>query len=153
MSERIFDSAAFLLNVRGETFAELCQSVCERLRAWDARYDWVGIYWVEGDELILKAWSGKQATEHVRISVDRGICGAAVRESRTVIVDDVTADPRYLSCFLDTRSEIVVPIRANGSVVGEIDIDGNQVNAFDERDRVFLELVARFLGDQWQGTW
>jgi len=59
-----------------------------------------------------------------------------------VIVDDVSADPDYLACFLETRSEIVVPIRAGGLVVGEIDVDGNSVKAFDASDGRFLELVA-----------
>lgn len=153
MSEKLFDTSAFLRTVRGETFAERCQSVCEQLRAWNPRYNWVGIYWVEGDHLVLKAWSGKQATEHVRIPIDRGICGAAVRENQTVIVDDVAADPRYLSCFISTRSEIVVPVRCGENVIGEIDIDGDQARAFDDHDRVFLENIAEAIGDQWRGTW
>jgi GAF domain-containing protein len=86
----------------------------------------VGIYRREGETLVLDAWDGPAPTEHTRIPVDRGVCGRAVREQRTVIVDDVRSAPDYLACFLETRAEIVVPIRDGSTVVGEIDIDGNE---------------------------
>ena len=121
--------------------------VCRFLRHSFAHYPWVGVYRVEGTDLVLDAWEGAEATEHTRIPVARGICGQAVREDRSVIVDDVNADPNYLACFLETRAEIVVPIRLDGRVVGEIDIDGNSVKAFDASDRRFLESVAAKLGD------
>jgi GAF domain-containing protein len=105
-------------------------------------YSWVGIYLVEGDELVLGPWKGPQATEHVRIPVGAGICGAAAASGSTEIVDDVQADPRYLACFPSTKSEIVVPIRYEGRVVGEIDIDSDRPAAFTEDDRAFLERVA-----------
>jgi L-methionine (R)-S-oxide reductase len=105
-------------------------------------YSWVGIYLVEGDDLVLGPWKGPQATEHVRIPVGAGICGAAAASGQTEIVDDVGADARYLACFPSTRSEIVVPIAYEGRVVGEIDIDSDEPAAFGERDRVFLERVA-----------
>ena len=85
-------------------------------------------------------------TPHVRIPVTQGICGAAVLSGETVIVDDVGSDPRYLSCSIATKSEIVVPIYASGSVVGEIDIDSHDPAAFKDEDRVFLEEVARIVG-------
>ena len=75
----------------------------------------MGIYFVEGDELALGPWHGPQATEHVRIPVGQGVCGAAAASGETEIVDDVNADDRYLACFLSTRSEIVVPIVYDGS--------------------------------------
>jgi len=105
-------------------------------------YSWVGIYLVEGGELVLGPWKGPQATEHVRIPVGEGICGAAAASGRTEVVDDVNADPRYLACFVSTRSEIVVPIVYEGRVVGEIDIDSDEPAAFAEADRTFLERVA-----------
>ena len=105
-------------------------------------YSWVGIYLVEGDDLVLGPWKGPQATEHVRIPVGEGVCGAAAASGRTEVVDDVNADPRYLACFPSTRSEIVVPIEYDAKVVGEIDIDSDQLAAFDEADRAFLERVA-----------
>ena len=107
-----------------------------------ARYSWVGIYLVEGDDLVLGPWKGPQATEHVRIPVGQGICGAAAASGVTEIVDDVNADERYLACFASTRSEIVVPIAYEGRVVGEIDIDSDRPAAFTAADREFLERVA-----------
>jgi GAF domain-containing protein len=120
--------------------------VCRFLRHSFPHYPWVGVYRLEGTDLVLDAWDGAQATEHTRIPLDRGICGQAAREGRTVIVDDVRSTPNYLACFLETRAEIVVPIRLEGRVVGEIDLDGNAVRAFDESDRRFLEDVATRLG-------
>lgn len=108
-------------------------------------YSWVGIYFVEGDQLALGPWKGPEATEHVRIPVGQGVCGAAAASGQTEIVDDVNADPRYLACFLSTRSEIVVPIVYDGLVVAEIDIDSDAPAAFDADDKAFLEQVAELI--------
>jgi GAF domain-containing protein len=134
--------------IRSETdFDKAAQDVCRKLRESVPHFNWVGIYMIEGDDtLVLKAWDGPAATEHVRIPIGQGICGLAVREGRTVIVDDVNKDPRYLACFLNTRSEIVVPIFAGGKVVGEIDIDSDKPSAFAAVDRQLLEAVAEELG-------
>jgi len=112
-------------------------------------YSWVGVYVVEGKDLVLDAWSGPAATEHTRIPVGNGICGFAAKAGKTEIVSDVGKDPRYLQCFLSTRSEIVVPISGQGGVVGEIDIDGDQLDAFSSLDREFLEAVARKASNVW----
>lgn len=116
--------------------------ICRFLRGSFRHYRWVGIYRLDGPTLVLDAWDGAAATEHTRIPVDRGVCGRAVRDDRTVIVDDVRESPEYLACFVDTRSEIVVPIRDSGRPIGEIDIDGHEVAAYDASDRSFLEAVA-----------
>jgi len=112
-------------------------------------YNWVGFYMLDsGDEnvLVLGPFRGAP-TEHVRIPVTEGVCGAAVAQGETVIVEDVSADPRYLACSLETRSEIVVPIQANGKIVGEIDIDSHTLNAFGSEDRSFLEECAAVVGE------
>ncbi len=128
-------------------FEALAQELCTYLRQSFSHYNWVGIYMLAGgDSLVLKAWDGPAATEHVRIPIGAGICGLAAREQRTVVVDDVRQDSRYLACFLGTRSEIVVPIFARGEVAGEIDIDGDQVAAFNDADRALLEWCAQKLG-------
>ena len=119
--------------------------VCRSLRGRFPHYNWVGIYLLRGDELSLAAWDGKGPTEHVRIPLGRGVCGRAAREGRTVNVPDVRASTDYLSCFLETRSEIVVPIVGRGGVVGEIDIDGDQLDPYDASDEEFLAEVARLL--------
>ncbi|MGH3044767.1 MAG: GAF domain-containing protein, partial [Gaiellaceae bacterium] len=121
---------------------EVLRKVVEVLHDRFDHYSWVGIYLVEGDDLVLGPWKGPQETEHVRIPIGQGICGAAVASGRTEVVDDVDADPRYLACFASTRSEIVVPISYEGRVVGEIDIDSDVPAAFGPEDREFLERVA-----------
>jgi len=129
--------------VNRETEAdEVLRRVVEVLHDRFDHYSWVGIYLLEGDDLVLGPWKGPQATEHVRIPVGEGICGAAAATGRTEVVDDVNADARYLACFPSTRSEIVVPISYEGRVVGEIDIDSDEPSAFGEADRAFLERVA-----------
>jgi L-methionine (R)-S-oxide reductase len=121
------------------------QSVVDLLHDEFENYSWVGVYLVEGDDLVLGPWKGPEATEHVRIPVGQGICGAAAATGETEIVDDVNADERYLACFPSTRSEIVVPIAHAGQVVGEIDIDSDRPAAFGADDRVFLERVAQLI--------
>jgi hypothetical protein len=88
-------------------FDVVALDVCRLLRKDVAHFNWVGVYMIEGsDTLVLKAWDGPKATEHVRIPIGQGICGLAAREAKTVVVDDVNKDPRYLACFLkrDRRS-------------------------------------------------
>jgi L-methionine (R)-S-oxide reductase len=125
------------------------QEFCVRIIADRlSNYNWVGFYMLDPDDenfLVLGPYHGA-STEHVRIPVTEGICGAAVAQGETVIVEDVSADLRYLACSLETRSEIVVPIRAKGRIVGEIDIDSHTINAFGSDDRGFLEECAEVLG-------
>jgi len=104
-------------------------------------YSWVGVYLLEGDELVLGPFVGKPSP-HTRIPLGRGICGAAATERQTIVVDDVNADPRYLACSIETRSEIVVPILHGDAVLGEIDIDSDRPAAFGSPDRELLEWVA-----------
>ena len=111
-------------------------------------YNWTGFYMLDptdGSMLVLGPFRGAP-TEHTRIPVTQGICGAAVAQGETIIIDDVNSDPRYLACSLETRSEIVVPIRANGVIVGEIDIDSHDRGAFGPEDRAFLERAADIIG-------
>jgi len=109
-------------------------------------YSWVGIYMVEGEDLVLAAWSGPEATQHTRIPIGKGVCGYAAKTGRTEIVSDVSKDPRYLQCFISTKAEIVVPVFKGGKVIGEIDVDGDRVDAFSSLDGEFLEAVAGKLG-------
>jgi L-methionine (R)-S-oxide reductase len=132
-----------------QSFNALQQKVVEELSQKLPHYSWTGFYMLDPDEpetLVLGPFVG-DPTPHVRIPVTQGICGAAVATGETVIVDDVNADPRYLSCSIKTKSEIVVPIYAHEKVIGEIDIDSHDPAAFAEDDRVFLEETARILGE------
>lgn len=121
------------------------QEVVDFLYETFEKYSWVGIYLVKGEVLVLGPWKGTHATDHTTIPIGIGVCGAAAKSGRTELVDDVSKDTRYLSCFLSTRSEIVVPIKKGELVLGEIDIDSDRPAAFDAHDAVFLEKVADML--------
>lgn len=123
------------------TGAAAMQVAVSLLKQHVPHYTWVGIYLLEGEELVLGPFLGKPSP-HTRIPLGRGICGAAATEKTTIIVDDVNADPRYLACSLETKSEIVVPIMDGDRVLGEIDIDSDRPAAFGEADRQLLEAVA-----------
>ena len=107
-------------------------------------YTWVGIYLLHQNELVLGPFVGRPSP-HTRIPLGRGICGAAAAERETIVVDDVSADSRYLACSPDTKSEIVVPIMAGGEVLGEIDVDSDHPAAFGPGDRELLEAAAAML--------
>lgn len=111
-------------------------------------YSWVGVYLLDGQDLILGPYRGKPSP-HTRIPLNQGICGAAASTRETIIVDDVDADPRYLACSLETRSEIVVPIMRGNDVLGEIDIDSDRKAAFGAADRELLEAVAALLAGKY----
>ena len=114
-------------------------------------FNWVGFYMVEkgglSDEpmLVLGPFVGAE-TPHKRIPLNQGICGAAVSSGQTLVVDDVNADPRYLACSLETKSEIVAPVFARGEAVGELDIDSHAPAAFTEEDRKLVEHCASLVG-------
>jgi GAF domain-containing protein len=109
-------------------------------------YSWIGIYFVEGDDLVLGPWRGPHATEHTKITIGKGICGSAAVSGKTEIIADVKADNRYLSCFISTKSEIVVLIKKDNKILGEIDIDSDIKDAFTNEDKEFLEKIADMLG-------
>jgi len=130
------------------TLQSLQEEIVNSIAASLPAYSWTGFYMLDPNDaemLVVGPFVG-DPTPHVRIPVTQGICGAAVASKSTVIVDDVTTDPRYLSCSIKTKSEIVVPIYAHGEVVGEIDIDSHQPAAFSRVDQAFLEEVAHIVG-------
>ena len=125
--------------------------VCQALYDGFEHYSWVGIYIIEGKDLVLSAWAGPEETEHKRIAVGEGICGLAAETGETELVPDVSERAEFIACFPTTRSEIVVPIHGAGGVIGEIDIDSDWLDAFDDRDREFLEAVAARLAAVMEG--
>jgi L-methionine (R)-S-oxide reductase len=127
--------------------AELRHEAMEKLGALPG-YNWCGIYRLEGDTLILDEFVGAP-TDHTRIKVGVGVCGTAVAENRNQVIEDVRELSNYLSCSMQTRSEIVVLIRSESSVLGQIDIDGHSVGAFDSSDEQLLERVAEILAERW----
>ncbi|MDI3310268.1 MAG: GAF domain-containing protein [Thermoanaerobacterium sp.] len=108
-------------------------------------YNWTGFYFMEDGMLKLGPYIGRP-TEHVKIKVGQGICGRAVVENATIVVEDVTKEDNYLACSIETKSEIVVPIRIGDEIIGEIDIDSDEKAAFDDDDKAFLEAVAEIVG-------
>jgi len=130
-----------LLVDRRQEPGALRKSVVQLLNL-EPTYSWVGLYLLKGNDLRLDAWSGPAPTTHTTIPLGKGICGFAAKSGRTEIVSDVSKDPRYLQCFANTKSEIVVPLLHLGKVVGEIDIDADVANAHSSVDREFLEALA-----------
>jgi L-methionine (R)-S-oxide reductase len=111
-------------------------------------YNWCGIYRLEEDTLILDAYTGAH-TDHTHIPVGRGVCGTAVAENQNQVIDDVRELTNYLSCSLETRSEIVVLIRRGDLILGQIDIDGHSVGSFGPKDEVFLGSLGELLSLRW----
>src|SRR6202008_1080051 len=113
------------------------------------KYNWVGFYMLdEGTRppvLVLGPFQGAM-TPHTRIPLHQGICGAAASSGKTVVVDDVSKDSRYLACSLETKSEIVVPVFAHGRVVGELDIDSHFPAAFTSEHQDFVQHCAMLVG-------
>jgi len=140
------DSLAFSARSSGEILEGVVQLLHENM----LRYNWVGFYMLEelpgtAPVLVLGPYRGSM-TPHTRISLHQGICGAAASTGKTVVVDDVNNDSRYLACSLETKSEIVVPIFVSGKVVGELDIDSHFLAAFGPSDRVLCEHAAQLVG-------
>ena len=104
-------------------------------------YNWVGIYLLDGDTLVLHNYIGKP-TDHTHIPIGKGVCGVAVAEGANQIVGDVTKLDNYLACSVETRAEIVVLVRRGKDILGQIDIDSDMENAFTEKDEELLSRVA-----------
>jgi GAF domain-containing protein len=103
--------------------------VVERLHALDG-YDWVGVYLLEGDTLVLGPFRGQNPEGHERIPVGEGVCGTVAETRRTEVVPDVSKRPGHIQCFIGTRSEVVAPILRDGRVLGVLDIDSDTLDAF-----------------------
>jgi L-methionine (R)-S-oxide reductase len=150
--------AARIEEVRGEidslansarNAGDLMQNMVKVLHDRMLKYNWVGFYMLEpGTQppiLVLGPFEGAM-TPHTRIPLNEGICGAAASSGQTVVVDDVSRDPRYLACSLETKSEIVVPIFARGEVVGELDIDSHFPAAFTSEHQALVQHCAQLVG-------
>jgi L-methionine (R)-S-oxide reductase len=131
------------------TAQDLMQKMVKLLHKQMLKYNWVGFYMLEPGAqppmLVLGAFEGAM-TPHTRIPLNQGICGAAASSGRTVVVDDVSKDPRYLACSLETKSEIVVPIFVRGKVVGELDIDSHFPAAFTAEHQSLVQHCAQLVG-------
>jgi GAF domain-containing protein len=123
---------------------DVLRQTVELLRQNKPAWNWVGVYILVGDVLLIGPYVGKP-TDHVRIEVGVGVCGTAVAENSNIIVDDVRARDNYLACSLETRSEVVVLIRDGYEVLGQFDIDSDEVATFRQDDEALLEALAQIV--------
>jgi L-methionine (R)-S-oxide reductase len=134
-----------------EFMTELVKFLHERM----LKYNWVGFYMLEPGAkppmLVLGPFQGAM-TPHTRIPLNQGICGAAASSGKTVVVDDVANDPRYLACSIETKSEIVAPVFVRGKVTGELDIDSHFPAAFTPEDQQFVEHCAALVGKKLESS-
>jgi GAF domain-containing protein len=127
--------------------SELRKRAMEMLDQLDG-YDWCGIYALNGEELQLDEYVGAH-TDHTKIPIGVGVCGTAVKENANQRIDDVRELTNYLACSTQTRSELVVLIRRDTEVLGQIDIDGHSVGRFQVEDEQMLEALAALLAERW----
>ncbi len=136
------------LDAEGKDTNAKLQEVCEILDREISYFNWTGFYFKNGDkqELILGPYVGAP-TDHTIIPYGRGICGQVAVSNETFVVPDVHEQDNYLSCSIDTRAEIVVPIMKNGENIGQIDIDSHTVDPFTAEDRELLEWLCEEIAD------
>jgi GAF domain-containing protein len=137
------DAELKILNILNESDnSNNLQDIIDLLYQIFNKYNWIGVYLIKDNYLILGPWRGKQSTEHKKIPIGEGICGSAAKTGMIELINNVKKDNRYLACFISTKSEIVVPIKRNDIVIGEIDIDSDKKDAFNDKDCKFLETLA-----------
>lgn len=125
----------------GQSRGDILKRVCEFIKQGIPGCDWVGFYFLDendGEALVLGPFVGAP-TEHTRIRVGEGVCGSAAERGETVVVDDVSTEQNYLSCSPQVKSEIVIPLRKGGQIIGELDIDSHTLAAFGQEERELLE--------------
>ena len=123
--------------IKAKRLAELIRTLGE--------YRWVGVYDVTTEQVSIIAWSGPSAPEYPQFPVTKGLTGAAIQQKKAVVVGDVRSDPRYLTAFGSTLSEIIVPVLAPGEerVIGTVDVESENANAFSARDQQMIEQCAQ----------
>lgn len=132
-----------IINNKQET-EFILQKICDYLKKSIVYYDWVGFYFKNGDkqELKLHQFAG-ESTEHTIIPFGKGICGQVALSNENFVVQDVSEQTNYISCGLNVKSEIVIPIFINRENIGQIDIDSHTVNPFTKDDITLLEFICQ----------
>ncbi len=141
---RIIDEVQGIIESPGDSDAKLKQ-ICELLDNEIDYYDWVGFYLVSDEkeeELELGPFVG-DPTEHTNIGFGEGICGQAAESKDNYVVQDVSEENNYLSCSVNVKSEIVIPIFKGDEIAGEIDIDSHELKPFSDDDEELLEEIAK----------
>ena len=142
----LFQNCIDIVNKYSSNKTLVLEKICCLLKEKIDCYDWVGFYFLDEDKkkLILRCFAGKP-TEHKEIPIGKGICGQVAKTSKTLIIDDVSKEKNYISCDIDVRSEIVVPIFVNRKNIGQIDVDSKLINAFDKIDENFLKQINELI--------
>lgn len=132
-----------ILDSPNHNISDKLQKICTLLDQEISYFNWTGFYFKNGEkeELILGPYVGAP-TEHTIIPFGKGICGQVAVSGKTFLVPDVHQQDNYLSCSLETKAEIVVPIIKNGENIGQIDIDSHSINPFTEEDKELLEWLC-----------
>jgi len=126
---------------------EVTERTVARLSQEEGIFDWVGVYWLVGDTLVLGPYRGNP-TDHDRIPLGQGVCGSVALTGHTEVVPDVRTRPGHIACDLNSRSEVVVPIARDGRAVGVLDVDSNTLDAFGEREVAIIEQAAREIAER-----
>ncbi len=144
MKIKILKDKIIYIKNNSNTISNKLQEICDCLKREIDYYDWVGFYFKNGNkqELKLTQFAGK-STEHTTIPFGKGICGQVAMSNSNFVVQDVTVQDNYISCGIDVKSEIVIPIFKNGKNIGQIDIDSHQRNPFTKDDEKLLEFVCK----------
>ncbi|KAJ5079227.1 free methionine-r-sulfoxide reductase [Anaeramoeba ignava] len=137
-----------------ETREKKLLSITELISSELDYYNWVGFYIVDKEkknELYLGPFTGEPTT-HTRITFGKGVCGRSAQLEKSLLISDVSQESNYLSCSINVKSEIVVPIfkkneNENNLYVAQIDVDSHLRNAFDQLDEIFLNKIANFCSD------
>ena len=125
-----------------ESFNTQLQQLCDLLQRTLSHYTWVGFYFANADTrtLHLGPYCGAP-TDHTSIPFGKGICGQVALSNDSFVVDDVQAEENYISCNIDVKSEVVIPLFLNKINIGQIDIDSNTPKAFNQTDTLLLEEI------------
>lgn len=120
--------------------------ICDIIKYNLKKYDWVGFYFSDliNKQLKLIAFSGEE-TEHTIIPFGRGVCGQVANSNKPLIIPNVKSEKNYISCNINVKSEIVVPILIDNINIGQIDVDSNTINAFSNMDKIFLEEICELV--------
>ncbi len=127
-----------------KTENDVLQVSIKMIDSFSDGYNWTGYYMLRGKHLEVGPYIGAE-TPHTKIELNSGICGAAVSQQKSIVVDDVHADPRFLACSISTKSEIVIPLMDGDNCLGEIDIDSDNPAFFTEDDTIMLEQIAEIV--------
>ena len=122
--------------------SDRAERVVAELHDADPRFHWTGIYWRRGERLELGPYRGAHPAGHETIEIPDGVCGAVAARGATEVVPDVRARPGHIACELSTRSEVVAPIFLEGQLVGVLDVDSDEIDAFDDRRVALIEAAA-----------